>query len=149
MKNLERMREYGRMYYKQYYEKNKEKMNLRVKIYKQNNLEQSRKSVRIDYMNKKNQLYNILGGARCSNPKCLVPGGCVDIRCLQFDHINGGGVKDAHEKGGHGKSIVYYYVAHPEEAKQKLQVLCANCNWIKRATRGENRYKFVNPEVTN
>jgi len=26
---------------------------------------------------------------------------------------------------------------HPDEAKEKLQILCANCNWIKRYGRKE------------
>jgi hypothetical protein len=30
--------------------------------------------------------------------------------------------------GGQFPTINYYYM-HPEEAKEKLRVLCANCNW--------------------
>jgi len=65
----------------------------------------------------KRKLFLILGQDSCM--KC----GFSDKRALQFDHINGGGNKDI--------KTLTYYVNHPEEARQKLQVLCANCNRIK------------------
>lgn len=74
-------------------------------------------------------LFQLLGD-RCSNKSCLVSNGCTDIRCLQIDHINGGGGKEIKKYGTIG--MYRYYIKHPEEAKQKLQILCANCNWIKR-----------------
>lgn len=58
-----------------------------------------------------------------------------DIRALQLDHIHGGGTKELDKNGN--VSMYYYYLKHPEEAKEKLQVLCANCNWIKRVKNDE------------
>lgn len=58
-----------------------------------------------------------------------------DIRALQLDHIHGGGSKELDKNGN--ISMYYYYLKHPEEAKEKLQVLCANCNWIKRVKSDE------------
>lgn len=79
----------------------------------------------------KTDLYAILGN-KCSNPACLVPGGCADIRCLQIDHIHGGGTKERYEEYNNNNYKRWkYYVRHPDEAKAKLQILCANCNWIK------------------
>ena len=57
--------------------------------------------------------------------------GFSDVRALQIDHINGGG-KQEMKKFGTNIVMYQYYVKNPEEAKQKLQILCANCNWIKR-----------------
>jgi len=116
---------------KLWYHNNKEK----AKQYKQNNKQKVRMWTR-HYMNKfRKSLIQILGN-KCSNTNCLIAGGCTDIRCLQLDHINGGGRKELREF----KNNIYryrYYCNHPDEAKQKLQVLCANCNWIKRYENNE------------
>jgi len=71
------------------------------------------------------QLCIILGGVRCV--RC----GFTDIRALNFDHINNDGNKERLV----AKAFLRYYIDHPIEAKQKLQVLCANCNWVKEITR--------------
>ena len=79
---------------------------------------------------------NQLGGCKCSNLDCLVPGGCTDIRCLQIDHINGNGKKEHNTLGSQG---IYDKIVNisKEEARNQYQVLCANCNWIKRSIKGE------------
>lgn len=94
------------------------------------------KYIQKSYRKKRKELMNILGGPKCSNPNCLVPGGCRDERCLQFDHINGGGVKSL--KGTGPINVYNYYIKYPELARKELQILCANCNWIKRAENNEN-----------
>ena len=75
------------------------------------------------YRSIKDKLFDLLG-IQCS--VC----GFSDIRALQFDHINGGGDKT-------GRSY-YKYISDPD-IKLKLQVLCANCNWIKRHENKEHR----------
>lgn len=72
------------------------------------------------------RLIEVLGN-KCS--QC----GFTDMRCLQIDHINGYGHKTGHSY----HTDIRYYLKHPEEAKQKLQVLCANCNWIKKHENNE------------
>jgi hypothetical protein len=74
------------------------------------------------------KLVEMLGGvcARC---------GFADKRALQIDHINGDGANDRKLLRG---GIFAYYLDVPEHAREKLQVLCANCNWIKRAENSEN-----------
>jgi len=62
-------------------------------------------------------------------PSCSVCG-FYDIKALQFDHISGGGRKELKTFSNH-VSMMSYYIKHPEEAKQKLQILCANCNMLK------------------
>jgi hypothetical protein len=82
----------------------------------------------------KNQLLQILGWrCRCASKDCWhIDGPCkvTDIRALRFDSINGYVTQDAKEKGG-AIAMLLYYTSHPEEAKLKLQILCANCYRIK------------------
>jgi hypothetical protein len=67
-------------------------------------------------------------GGKC---KC----GFTDPRALQIDHVNGGGAAD---KRGKGLDTYYRHVLDKIAAGSRdYQILCANCNWIKRAERGE------------
>lgn len=105
-------------YHKQYYILNKDKFN------KPGYHHEYLKSLR-------SGLIELLGG------KCIRCG-FNDIRALQLDHINGGGLREVKIKGN---NIVMYlsYSKNHDELKSKLQVLCANCNWIKRAENKEHR----------
>lgn len=53
--------------------------------------------------------------------------GFSDYRALQIDHINGGGDED---RRTHSKKTFYENVL--EDDGKVYQLLCANCNWIKR-----------------
>jgi len=83
----------------------------------------------------KKRAFEHLGGIICS--KC----GFDDIRALQVDHIEGGGKKEYHGSEnplGFGKHFYYHILRMTkEEAREKHQVLCANCNWIKRDENNE------------
>ena len=79
----------------------------------------------------KSMLFNILGGAKC------ILCGYSDLRALCFDHINGGGCEER-RKFKNVRIMRRHYLNHPEEAKKKLQVLCANCNMVKRDENGEH-----------
>ena len=62
--------------------------------------------------------------------------GFDDMRALQIDHVNGGGRIEK------SKLTINYYkhvLAKLLAGDNGYQVLCANCNWIKRAERGEHR----------
>lgn len=79
-------------------------------------------------------------GEKCSNPHCLVPNGCSDIRCLQIDHVNGGGRKELEKFN----SRVLYYKFVLEQIKygsKDYQLLCANCNWIKKYENKESTFR--------
>jgi hypothetical protein len=78
-------------------------------------------------------LFNILGGAEC------VECGFLDKRALQFDHVRDNGAEDRRRFKSYG-GMMKYYVINEVEAKQNLQVLCANCNWIKRSEDYGRRY---------
>jgi hypothetical protein len=59
--------------------------------------------------------------------------GFDDIRALQIDHTNGGGIKDrAGLMYGFWKKVFL-------DTSGKYQLLCANCNVIKRIENGESR----------
>jgi len=68
--------------------------------------------------------FKVLGGPVCV--RC----GFADIRALQFDHIVGGSGRKERKKYNGRMGSFYKYVA--ETGKFKFQVLCANCNTIKR-----------------
>ncbi len=106
-KDLTKRKEYHKEYSKQWHTENQEKQNNKRKY---------------QYNEWKERLYDILG-RECV--KC----GFEDSRALQFDHINGKGGKN-HRKYGSGFNR--YFAKRPELALALLQVLCANCNWIKR-----------------
>jgi hypothetical protein len=63
--------------------------------------------------------------------------GMTDSRCLQLDHINGDGAK-VRKAMNWDLSCKHRFVRdHPEVARKTLQLLCANCNWIKRVENEE------------
>ena len=64
---------------------------------------------------------------------CCVKCGYQDVRALQIDHVNGGG--RAHYKTYSPQSL--YLAIIRGENQVPLQILCANCNWIKRFENNE------------
>lgn len=58
--------------------------------------------------------------------------GFVDSRALQIDHVYGGGNKE--------HAVIRNSGVYRRALKQpkEYQLLCANCNWIKKAERQEN-----------
>lgn len=79
----------------------------------------------------KQRILDRLGG-KCS--RC----GFTDERALQFDHIEGDGSKQRGAKGFDWWTWVKKLDVMPdEELKSLIQVLCANCNQIKRVENNE------------
>lgn len=72
-------------------------------------------------------------GDRCAN--C----GFSDVRALQIDHINGGGNLERRKLGGRHRAIFRKIVNGFVDG---YQVLCANCNWIKRLENGETGFQY-------
>ena len=58
--------------------------------------------------------------------------GINDFRVLQIDHINGNGYQEKKRFGRGGQASVKYYRHVIAVAGEGYQLLCANCNWIKR-----------------
>lgn len=61
--------------------------------------------------------------------------GFEDKRALCIDHINGGGYKELKS----GLSVFSYYKKVLSDTDNTYQILCHNCNWIKRHENNEVR----------
>ncbi len=61
--------------------------------------------------------------------------GFSDPRALSIDHINGGGGEHCRQIGGSGKT--FYRWLRNNSFPDDFQVLCMNCQWIKRHTNNE------------
>ena len=83
------------------------------------------------YQNKLRIELMLLLGTKCV--RC----GFDDIRALQIDHIEGKGHNERVNIFGSIRLMYRYYRDNPEQAKKKLQILCANCNWIKKHENNE------------
>ena len=77
------------------------------------------------------KIMNILG------KKCIKCG-YSDIRAIAIDHINGGGSKERNLAGGSYYSFVLKKLK--KDAKD-YQLLCYNCNQIKKIENNEERYR--------
>lgn len=72
-------------------------------------------------------------GGKCT--RC----GFTDERALQLDHVNGGGSKIRKTRGTLAQKTLYKRIALGEYTGPALQLLCANCNIIKRMENKEYR----------
>ena len=75
------------------------------------------------------QVEDLLGSLCC---RC----GFADRRALQIDHINGDGAEQRRKKCAQGSSRLNQLLQDPQ-LKENYQLLCANCNWIKRVENKE------------
>jgi len=107
----------------------------KIKIYASKESTKIKKSIRTNERSRllREELIQLLG-ATCT--KC----GFMDRRALQLDHIKGGG----HVERKKFSTIRRYinYIKNIEDTKTKLQLLCANCNWIKRYENNEKYTKY-------
>ena len=110
--HIEWRREYRRIDYK----KNRTKILLQRKLIRDNH---------------RKEIFNLLG-RKCV--KCEES----DVRCLQIDHINGGGRKEA--KSVNSQAFYRNILTKIRNGSKDYQILCANCNWRKRDENGETLY---------
>jgi hypothetical protein len=104
--------------------------------YNSSNPDAKRKSAR-DYMRRKRS--EVLSFFGCKCVRC----GFDDPRALHMDHINGGGFKA--RKSGETQNMQWRRVRdNPEHARAIYQLLCANCNCIKRE---ENQEKSTREPI--
>lgn len=80
--------------------------------------------------NSRQKVVDLLGG-KCK--RC----GFTDGRALQIDHINGGGYQEI--KKNSAKRRYKLVLESVQRKENKYQLLCANCNWIKRYEDKEKR----------
>lgn len=123
---------------KQYYVNNKEKRNLQCKVYYHKNKEQLREKHE-QWLNlhkgdisisKKRYRIRLIEILTFGNFDCCSCGYDTDVRALEIDHRNGDGKADR-LRFVNGVHMYRYYLYHQEEAFEKLQILCSNCNTIK------------------
>jgi len=93
--------------------------------------EKNKENANKSYKHLREILLEILG------KKC-VRCGYNDIRILQIDHIRGGGLREIKEFGS-SYSMLKFYVVNQDQISKNLQLLCPNCNWMKRMVNNENR----------
>ena len=72
-------------------------------------------------------------GRRCNNPACQWLNsdgsrGCTEVLCLQIDHVNNTGYLD---RRGAINWLTFYRKVLLDQTNA-YQLLCANCNWIKK-----------------
>ena len=83
---------------------------------------------------KRHELFKVMGNQCC---KC----GFRDRRALQIDHVLG----DGRYERGIPPGQYYAMVKESFEANEnRYQLLCANCNWIKKVVNLENKRPRVN-----
>ena len=127
-KNKEKIREYQRNYTNKHSKENRE----RAKQWRINNREKynanTAKSAHKMILKIRNEIHNLLGS------KCIRCG-FSDIRALQIDHVKGYGRE---ERKNFSNYYVYlrYILNEIKSGSKDYQLLCANCNTIKKV---ENR----------
>ena len=120
------------IYRKRYYEKNKKDIIRKSMEY--NKTPKGREIGRIfqkeHRIKTRNATIEALG-ARCV--KC----GFEDRRALQIDHVNGDGHIERTTGKGFGNSYNKRVLQSFLKGENKYQLLCANCNWIKKHENNE------------
>lgn len=162
--HIEQTRRYARGYYRRhkseraaynrmYNEKHKKEIQEYGKKYREQNREECRKRRRVsakkfsarhgmtyqtfrNHATKKEIL--IVLGDRCS--QC----GESDRRCLQIDHIGGGGCRERKQFGGNQGRFYKFVLERIKAGSEDYQLLCANCNWKKRYENGEDGNAYRN-----
>lgn len=128
--------EQRRQYFREYYAANTEKRKAtKIGWYKrapEEVKERNRETGRRRRSAQREAILDLLGRhcVRC---------GFDDPRALCVDHINGGG----HKERKSSSSVDAYYKRILEVGKAEYQILCANCNAIKRIEQGEHPSKVL------
>ena len=104
-KHPEQVREQKRLYYRRSY----------LRLREQRNSKNKARGIAI-----REAAHELLGGVCC---RC----GFADWRALQIDHLNGNGRHDR-SRFMNREQFLKAVLEEPE----KYQLLCSNCNWIKR-----------------
>lgn len=114
---------------RKFYRENKNKVNSSYRKYRKRNREKILEYSRNRNKKKRIELLKLLG-SKCV--KC----GFSDWRALQIDHVNGGGLAEHKKYGGSIYKLIRRKVI---EGSKDYQLLCANCNNIKKFENKECR----------
>lgn len=133
--------DHWKQYHKEYREKHREKQIAYLRNYVKTHKNESSEYHKKWYEHKRisilfrrqlthKSLIKLLGG------KCVR---CKSQKDLEIDHIWGGGGADRAIRFLKSNDRMYrYYLAHPNEAKDELQILCSFHNLEKRIMRNEH-----------
>jgi len=117
------------------FNKDNQKRNKRILKYQKLEKEGRGKKPEMSLSKKlRRELLEIIGNTKCN--RC----GFDDVRALQLDHIKGDGTIAKKKFKNSQYEWHFYRHERPDLAKQELQVLCANCNWIKREENDETSW---------
>lgn len=119
---------------KEYYIKNKDSILIRTRKTNKKRYLLMKKDLLLKHLEYRiNWRIKVIGhlGGICS--KCKFS----DIRALQIDHVNGEGIIDRNGK------TVEFYKRVIEDKEGKYQLLCANCNMIKRIENHEHKKNTI------
>ena len=99
---------------------------------KKYNLENSNR-LREERLQRRKKTLDAMGG------KCIKCG-FSDYRAIQIDHMNGDGKIERHllRRKDYYETVLASYL----KEENRYQLLCCNCNWIKRVENGEYRKKL-------
>jgi len=126
LKNIEKLREYNRNWIRKQRQKNPEKYREICRKWRREHPERIKELYQKYYLRLKMRIFEKLGN------KC-VRCGFSDSRALQIDHIYGGGVKEIKTLNNRQKFLKKVLM----DKKGKYQILCANCNAIKKVENKE------------
>ena len=128
---------------KEYKQRTEQRIRQVAKEYRANNLLAHREKGKRIYAERRAAILEFFG------PHC-VRCGFSDRRALQIDHVHGGGARE--RKGKEMSYVIMEAItSDPREACRRYQVLCANCNVIKRIENEEHappRVYGVTPRLT-
>lgn len=134
----------------EYYNLRKKKHLIRQKEYNKKHPNYQREYMKQQYLKKgveyREKMKNYQRNLRIAVIEAL-GGKCIecgfnDIRALQIDHINGGGSQERKEgktAGQYSKHVMESFL----KKENKYQLLCANCNWVKRVENNEIGRAFI------
>lgn len=117
---------------KRWNQKHREQRNKINRDYRKKHPEKVKEWRQKYWKNLRNSALNCVGNGAILCSHC----GFSNIKAIQIDHINGEGLssKKGLTTGGFYRRILKMSI---EEVKEKYQLLCANCNWIKRVENNE------------
>lgn len=131
-------------YYRRYWREHSEEHKRNVKLYKERiKADPARLQVYLDKQRawskeyRAKVKYRVLSLYSRGEPKCAQCGE-LRIACLSIDHIQGDGAEHKKLIGGKTGTQFYLYIEENYDP-DRYQVLCMNCQWIKREENRETR----------
>jgi len=146
--HLDKFRNYNKKYYWSHHalvlERGRKKRQMRKDQIRKHDRERDKRPERVLAKKLRNRekhqkiRLDVLSHYSNGDPKCAHCGN-RDIRVLTLDHISNDGAKHKEQLKGFGISYLRWIQRH--NYPPVLQVLCMNCNWIKRWEHNEDVFR--------